>query len=53
MNVVFYLEETVARGIGILNCLIPNILASLDLSGVVVQVALSVKVEVNSMVAEC
>lgn len=52
MNVVFDLEEAVGVGIGILNCLIPDVLARLDLFRVVVQVALSVKVEVNSMVAE-
>ena len=53
MNVVFDLEEAVGSGIGIFDCAIPDIFASLDLSCVVVQVALSIKIEVNSMVAEC
>ena len=53
MNVVFDLKEAVVSRIGILNCLIPDVLASLDLSRVVVQIALSVKIEVNGMVAEC
>lgn len=53
VNVVFDLEKAVASGIGILNSLIPDVLARLDLFGVVMQIALGVKIEVNSMVAEC
>jgi hypothetical protein len=53
VNVVFDLEEAVASGIGILNSLIPYVLARLDLFGVVMQIALGVEIEVNSMVAEC
>lgn len=49
---MFDLEKAVASGIGILNCLIPYVLARLDLFSVVVQIALSIEVEINRMVAQ-
>lgn len=47
-------ESQVGRvaGIGPLNCLVPDVLALLDLFGVVMQVSLRVKIEVGDVVAK-
>jgi hypothetical protein len=52
VDIVFDLQVIGYAGIGTGYSVVPDVLAGLDLSGVVVQVALSVQVEVNDMIAK-
>ncbi len=52
MDVVLDEQELLHAGVGLLDRLVPYVLARLDLVGAVVQVALGVEVEVDDMVAQ-
>lgn len=53
VDVVLDLEEAVARGLGLLHGLVPDVLACLDFLDVIVEVALCVKVKIYRVVSKC
>lgn len=53
VDVVLDLEEAVARGLGALHSFVPDVLACLDILGIVVEIARGVEIKVDGMIAKC